>query len=210
MSNYTEDLNWRYAVKKFDLDKKVTEEDLSKLLEATQLSASSYGLQPYQIFVITDKETREKLLPVTWDQKQVVDASHLIVFANKTSFGEELVDDYLHNVASTRGLSIEDLKGYGDFIKSKLNTLSDDEKADWTAKQVYLAFGNFLSAAAALKIDTCPMEGFESEEYNTILGLTENGLNAAVIAAVGYRSKDDKAQNYPKVRKLKSELFTHI
>lgn len=210
MSNYTEDLNWRYAVKKFDLDKKVTEEDLSKLLEATQLSASSYGLQPYQIFVITDKETREKLLPVTWDQKQVVDASHLIVFANKTSFGEKLVDDYLNNVANTRGLSMEDLKGYGDFMKSKLNTLSDDEKADWTAKQVYLAFGNFLSAAAALKIDICPMEGFESEEYNTILGLTEKGLNATVIAAVGYRSKDDKTQNYPKVRKLKSELFTHI
>lgn len=210
MSNYTENLNWRYAVKKFNPDKKVTEKDLTKLLEATQLSASSYGLQPYQIFVISDMETREKLLPATWGQKQVVDASHLIVFANKTSFGEDLVDDYLSNVAITRGLSLEDLKGYGDFMKSKLIGLSDEDKAQWTVKQVYLAFGNFLSAAADLKIDTCPMEGFESEEYNKILGLKEKDLNAAVIAAVGYRSQQDKTQNYPKVRKTKSELFTHI
>ncbi len=210
MSNYTEDLNWRYAVKKFDATKKVSQENMSKLLEATQLSASSYGLQPYQIFIITDKETREKLLPATWGQKQVVDASHLVIFANKTTFGEELVDDYLDNVATTRGLALEDLKSYGDFMKSKLTSLTNDEKSSWTVKQVYLAFGNFLSAAAALKIDTCPMEGFENEQYNDILGLTDKGLNAAVIAAVGYRSSEDKTQNYPKVRRSKSELFTHI
>lgn len=210
MSTYTENLKWRYAVKKFDSDKKVSKEDLAKLLEATQLSASSYGLQPYEIFVITDKETREKLLPVTWNQKQVVDASHLIVFANKTTFGEELVDDYMDKVAKTRGLEPEDLKGYGDFMKSKLIKLSDAEKANWTSRQVYLAFGNFLSAAAALKIDTCPMEGFETEQYNQILGLSDKGLTAAVIATVGYRSKEDKTQTYAKVRKSKSELFTHI
>lgn len=210
MSNYTKHLQWRYAVKKFDSSKIVSDENIAKLLEATQLSASSFGLQPYQIFVISDKETREKLLPATWGQKQVVDASHLIVFANKTTFGEELVDDYLKNVAQTRGLDLEDLKGYGDFMKSKLNILSDDEKANWAIKQVYLAFGNFLSAAASLKIDTCPMEGFESQPYNEILGLTEKHLNAAVIATVGYRSKEDKTQDYLKVRKSTQELFTHI
>jgi nitroreductase len=116
----------------------------------------------------------------------------------------------MDKVAKTRGLEPEDLKGYGDFMKSKLIKLSDAEKANWTSRQVYLAFGNFLSAAAALKIDTCPMEGFETEQYNQILGLSDKGLTAAVIATVGYRSQEDKTQTYAKVRKSKSELFTHI
>ncbi|WP_339715448.1 nitroreductase family protein [uncultured Kriegella sp.] len=210
MSTYIDSLNWRYATKKFDNSKKVSESDLEVLLEATALSASSYGLQPYEILVIKDTELRLKLQQAAWGQVQTTQASHLIVLANKESFGEELVDDYLKNVSKTRGIAPEDLTGYADFMKSKLMTLTDGEKTIWTARQAYIALGNLLSAAADMKIDTCPMEGFDSEQFNEILNLKEKGLNAAVLVAIGYRSEEDETQHYKKVRKPKENLITHL
>ncbi len=210
MNSVIEHRTWRYATKKFDATKKVSEQDLETLLEATRLSASSYGLQPYHVFVISDREVREQLKPASWGQSQITDASHLIVFANTKDFGEELVDDYLANVSETRNIPSEGLKGYSDFMKSKLMGLPEELKNQWTAKQAYIAFGNLMQAAAELKIDTCPMEGFESEKYNEILGLEEKNLNAAVVLAIGYRSEEDATQHLPKVRKSKEELFTLI
>ncbi|WP_298794632.1 NAD(P)H-dependent oxidoreductase [uncultured Allomuricauda sp.] len=210
MSNILENRTWRYATKKFDSTKKVSDEDLKLLLEATRLSASSYGLQPYHVFVITDAEIREKLKPVSWGQSQITDASHLIVFANVTDFGEELMDGYLENVSTTRNIPSEGLKGYGDFMKSKLLDLPTETKTIWSSKQAYIAFSNLMQAAAELKIDTCPMEGFEAEEYNKILDLEEKNLNASVVLAIGYRSEEDETQHYAKVRRSAEELFTHI
>ncbi|RTE52593.1 NAD(P)H-dependent oxidoreductase [Arenibacter aquaticus] len=210
MNSYIENLNWRYATKKFDNYKKVPEKDLDILLEATSLSASSYGLQPYEILVVEDKELRKKLQPAAWGQSQITEASHVLVLANLTTFGEELIDNYLQNVSTTRGIASEDLEGYADFMKSKLLPLSESEKATWTARQTYIALGNLLSAAADLKIDSCPMEGFNSTEFNEILGLTTKGLNAAVIVAIGYRSEEDASQHYQKVRKAKENLITHL
>ena len=210
MSNTLEIRKWRYATKKFDATKKVSNEDLETLLEATRLSASSYGLQPYHIYVISDQEIREKLKPASWGQSQITDASHIIVFANSTDFDEHLVDDYLDNVSKTRNIPQEGLKGYGDFMKSKLLDLPTDTKGNWTTRQVYLAFGNAMQAAAELKIDTCPMEGFEPSTYNDVLGLNKKNQNAAVVLAIGYRSEDDETQHYAKVRKSTEELFTHI
>lgn len=210
MSNILENRTWRYATKKFDSTKKVSDEDLKLLLEATRLSASSYGLQPYHVFVITDAEIREKLRPVSWGQSQITDASHLIVFANVTDFGEELMDGYLENVSATRNIPAEGLKGYGDFMKSKLLDLPTETKTIWSSKQAYIAFSNLMQAAAELKIDTCPMEGFEAEEYNKILDLEEKNLNASVVLAIGYRSEEDETQHYAKVRRSAEELFTHI
>lgn len=210
MSTVLEHRTWRYATKKFDTTKKVSDEDLETLLEATRLSASSYGLQPYHIFVITDQEIKEKLKPASWNQSQITDASHIIVFANATDFGEELVDDFLTNVSETRNIPEEGLKGYSDFMKSKLMDLPAETKNNWTAKQAYIAFGNMMQAAAELKIDTCPMEGFESDTYNEILGLNEKNLNAVLVLPIGYRSDEDQTQHLPKVRKSKEELFTLI
>ncbi|MEM9001427.1 MAG: NAD(P)H-dependent oxidoreductase [Bacteroidota bacterium] len=202
--------NWRYATKKFDPNKKVEGQDLDVLLEATRLSASSYGLQPYHVFVISNKELQKKLRPFSWNQAQITEASHLIVFANKVRFDGALVDNYLENVSETRSIPHDGLKDYGDFMKSKLLSLTDTDKGIWTAKQVYLALGNLLNAAAELRIDTCPIEGFEPEKYNEILGLDEKGLNATVAVALGYRSEDDVTQHYKKVRYSKEELFTHL
>jgi nitroreductase len=207
MSNFIKDANWRYATKKFDATKKVSDEDFNTLKEAIRLSASSYGLQPYKVFIIENPELRAKIQPVAWGQSQIVDASHLIVFANITNFGDAEIDASLALTAETRGLSSDALKGYGDFMKSKISTLPEETRNVWTAKQTYLALGNLLNAAAELRIDVTPMEGFEPEKVNEILGLNKQGLNATLLATVGYRHEDDATQHYIKVRKSNEELF---
>jgi len=210
MNNYLESLQWRYATKQFDPTKKVSEEDINFLLESIRLTASSYGLQPYEVFVITDTAIKEKLKPVSWNQSQVVDASHIIVLANNTEFGDELVDNYIQNVSKTRNVAKDQLKGYSDFMKSTLTPLSREEKSNWTAKQAYIALGNLLSAAATIHVDTCPMEGFSAEAVDEILQLKEKNLTAAVMIPVGYRSVEDNTQHFAKVRKQNKDLITHI
>jgi nitroreductase len=210
MTQFIKDANWRYATKKFDASKKVSAEDLATLKEAIRLSASSYGLQPYKVFIIENPEVRAQLQPASWGQSQIVDASQVLVFANMTQFGAAEIDAYLQNVVETRGIPAEAIQGYGDFMKSKITALPDDVKANWTAKQTYLALGNLLNAAAELKIDVTPMEGFEADKYNEILGLTEKGLNASVVATIGYRHEEDATQHYAKVRKSNEELFINL
>ena len=207
MSTFIENQNWRYATKKFDATKKISKEDLEKIKEAIRLSASSYGLQPYQVFIVENPELRAKLQPVSWGQSQIVDASQLFVFANIVDVKENHIDDYMNNMATTRGMKTEDLKGYSDFMKSKIIPLPTEAKANWTSKQTYLALGNLLNAAAELKIDVTPIEGFEPEKYNDILGLNTLGLNASLVATIGYRHEEDATQHYPKVRKSNEELF---
>lgn len=210
MTQFIKDANWRYATKKFDASKKVTAEDLATLKEAIRLSASSYGLQPYKVFIIENPEIRAQLQPASWGQTQIVDASQVIVFANMTQFGDDEINAYFDNMTSTKGISIEAVQGYKDFMKSKINALSAEAKSNWTAKQTYLALGNLLNAAAELKIDVTPMEGFEADKYNEILGLTEKGLNASVVATIGYRHEEDATQHYAKVRKSTEELFINL
>ncbi|MDT0555989.1 NAD(P)H-dependent oxidoreductase [Patiriisocius hiemis] len=210
MSNYIQDLQWRYATKKFDPTKKIDDKDLDFLKDAMQLSASSYGLQPYEILIIEDAEIREKLKPAAWNQTQITDAAYVIVIANKTDFDDSLVDEYITNVMETRGLKEEDLKQYADFMKTTLAGFTKEQKAAWTANQTYIVLGNLLSAAAINKIDACPMEGFEAEKFNEILDLSSKNLNASVIATIGYRHDDDATQHYAKVRKPKTKLFKNI
>jgi nitroreductase len=208
--NFIENQNWRYATKKFDATKKIATADLEILKEAIRLSTSSYGLQLYKVFIIENPEIRAQLQPVSWGQSQIVDASHLFVFANYTDVQESHIDHYIENIAQTRGISIEAVKGYGDFMKNSLVGLSQEKKAIWTSKQTYLALGNLLNAAAELKIDVTPMEGFEPEKYNEILGLNALGLNASLVATVGYRHEEDATQHLAKVRKSTEELFETI
>lgn len=205
--NLTANLKWRYATKKFNISKKISVENLEKIKEAVQLSASSYGLQLYKVLIIESSEIREKLKPVSFGQDQITEASHLVVFCNYSEVSDEHVDEYLELKAQTEQISINDLSGYGDFMKEKIREKAVFERNSWTANQTYLALGNLLAACAELKIDACPMEGFESEAYNEILGLTEQGLNTAVIAAIGYRSDQDRTQNVPKTRKPVDSLF---
>lgn len=210
MENYIESLRWRYATKKFDPSKKLTDEGLATLKESIRLSASSYGLQPYKVLIVDNTELRKQLQPVSWGQTQIIDASHLFVFCNETVINDDSIDSYLLNASTKRNIELENLKAYGDFMKSKITPLSDEIKSNWAAKQIYIALGNLLSAAASLKIDTCPMEGFEPEKYNEILGLKEKGLESVVVVAVGYRSEEDQTQHLAKVRKSSENLFITI
>ena len=210
MSNFISDANWRYSTKKFDATKKVAAADLAILKEAIRLSASSYGLQPYKVLIIENPEIRAKLQPAAWGQTQIVDASHIIVFANTTNIGGMEIDAYFRDLIATRGIPMEAVQGYSDFMKSKVTSLPLESRNIWTEKQTYIALSNLLNAAAELKIDVTPMEGFDAIQFNEILGLDKLGLNAAVIAAVGYRHADDETQHYTKVRKSNEDLFINL
>jgi nitroreductase len=210
MNTFLENQNWRYATKKFDATKKISTEDLNTLKEAIRLSSSSYGLQPYQIIIVENPAVRQQLLPAAYGQKQVVDASHLIVFANEINFGEEGILKFSKNMSETRGIPLESIQGYVDYMKSNIVGLSEEVRNIWTAKQTYLALGNLLNAAAELRIDVTPMEGFAPAQVNEILGLDKLGLNASLMATVGYRSVEDDTQHYKKVRKSNEELFITI
>jgi nitroreductase len=207
MNTFIENQNWRYATKKFDPTKKISADDLNTLKEAIRLSSSSYGLQPYQIIIVENPELRARIQPASWGQSQVVDASHLIVFANETAVSEEKIEHYLDLICQKRNLPPGSMKGYGDYMKSVLLKLSPEEFKIWTSKQTYLALGNLLNAAAELKIDTTPMEGFVPEQVNEILGLDKLGLNASLLATIGYRHQEDSNQFNAKVRKSNEELF---
>lgn len=210
MSNFIKDQRWRYATKKFDANRKISAVDLEILKEAIQLSTSSYGLQPYKVFIIENPKLRAEIQPAAWGQSQIVDASQLLIFANITNFGETEIDRYINNMAETRGIPVENIKGYADFMKMKINALSVEERDIWTSKQTYLALANLMNAAAELKIDVTPMEGFEPEAVNEILGLKKLGLNASLLATIGYRHEEDATQHYAKVRKPKNELFINL
>ena len=207
MNTFLDHQNWRYATKKFDATKKISTEDLNFLKEAIRLSSSSYGLQPYKIIIVENPELRAQIQPAAWGQSQIVEASHLIVFANRTSINENEIEDYFQNISNTRGIPADALAGYKGFLKGNVAKLSDDAANIWNSKQTYLAMGNLLNAAAELKIDVTPMEGFEPAKVNEILGLEKLGLHASLMATIGYRHEEDDTQHYKKVRKSNEELF---
>ncbi|SHF08594.1 Nitroreductase [Fodinibius roseus] len=205
-----EHLKWRYATKQFDPTRKVPAEDLEKIKKAVQLSVSSYGLQLYKVLIIGDQELKKRLKPASFEQDQITDSSHLIVFCNYTEVKDHHVDEFLERKSKIQNIDMQDLVDYGDFMKDDINNKSNIEKPHWTARQTYLALGNLLTACAELKIDACPMEGFEPDQYNKILGLEEQGLNASVIATIGYRTANDQRQFADKVRKPEHQLFEVI
>ena len=207
MSSLLENLNWRYATKKFDATKKISDADLNTLKEAVRLAASSYGLQPYKVVIVENPEIREQLKAAAYGQTQITDASQLFIFANDLNAGPESVADYIKNISETRGIPVKALGGFEDMMNGVISNLSQEAKNIWTAKQTYIALGTLLSAAAELKIDATPMEGFNPAAFNEILGFDKLGLNASVIATVGYRHYEDEAQHFKKVRKSQEELF---
>lgn len=207
MSTFLENQNWRYATKKFDASKKISDADLNTLKEAIRLSTSSYGLQLYKVISVENPELRTQLQAAAYGQSQIVDASHLFVFANQTTVDNSDIDSYVKNISEIRSIPEDSLAGFGDYLKGAISPMPEDVKKIWTAKQTYLALGNLLNAAAELKIDVTPMEGFNSQQFNEILGLDKLNLNAAVIATVGYRSEEDTTQHYKKVRKSNEDLF---
>jgi len=206
-----EQLRWRYATKKFDSTRKIPVADWKTLEDALVLTPSSFGLQPWKFLVITDQETRESLVPFSWGQRQVADCSHFVVFAIKTNLTLADIDDYIHRIAEVRGVTPGSIAGYRQMMVDKIiDGTPQSHVVAWAQRQAYIALGNFMTSAALLGIDTCPMEGFEPAEYDRLLGLTGRGLSAAVACPAGYRAVDDKYASLPKVRFRAEQLIDYI
>lgn len=210
MDNFITHQNWRYATKKFDSTKKIEKADLDFLKEAIRLSVSSYGLQPYQILIIENPIVKEAIKNAAYNQSQITDASHLFVFANYVNFTAQHIDQYIDNTAKTRKIDSQSIQGYGDFMKRTLLNQSTEDLNIWSAKQTYIALTNLVNAAAERKIDVTPMEGFVSDQVNSILDLNSKNLNAVLIAPAGFRALDDETQHLNKVRKASTDLFIEI
>ncbi|MGB0390323.1 MAG: NAD(P)H-dependent oxidoreductase [Salibacteraceae bacterium] len=202
-----DNLKWRYATKKFDSSKKIPTNDLNAIKEAISLTATSYGLESYKVLVVENPEIRAKLVPASWGQTQISDASHLLVFCNFNEVTPDHIDALVQLKANTQGIPVENLTGYGDFMKKAISGMPADVVKGWTARQTYIALGNAMATCAELKIDSCPMEGFDASQYNKILGLDAKGLNASVVLPIGYRSEEDQTQHGKKVRKPLNEMF---
>ena len=206
-----EQLNWRYAVKKFDPTKKIPESTWKALEQSLVLSPSSFGLQPWKFFVVNNKEKREQLLAHSWGQKQVIDASHLVVLAIKKGVGEADVDRYVQRMSEVQNVAIANLDKFAGMIKGFISKPPYHfEIDDWSTRQTYIALGFFMTAAAMLGVDTCPMEGFIPSKYDEVLGLSEQGYSAVVVCPLGYRAADDKNATKPKVRFLTEEVVEYI
>ncbi len=207
---FIKNLNWRYATKQFDSSKKVSSEHVELIKEAVRLSPSSFGLQFYKVFVIENNDLKERLKPAAWGQSQITDASHIFIFCSYKYVKEKYVEDFFQLKAKTYNVDISELEGHMSFVKGKMCETPTEKRRIWNSRQVYVALGNLLNACAELKIDSCPMEGFDPEKVSEILDLDSQDLDAVVLAAVGYRSEQDQNQHLPKVRKSKEDLFKHL
>ena len=206
-----EQLNWRYATKRFDPERKISPGDWSALEDALLLSASSGGLQPWKFIIVSDPATREKLVPASSGQSQITDASHLVVFSIVTDFSEAEVDAHLERTAELRGIGVESLSGFRSMLVGGIiHKMDPAARRAWAANQAFIALGNLLTSAALLGIDACPMGGFEPEQYDTILDLRSRGLAAVVVCTLGYRSADDPYAGLPKARFAKADTFIRI
>ena len=199
-------LEWRYASKKMN-GQHVPEEKVERILEAIRLAPSSMGLQPYTVLLITDPEVKKQILPIANNQQQIVDSSHLLVFAAWDYITPEHVDDYVNLTASTRNIPVESL----DQFKSMLVSISNrpqQENYEWAARQSYIAFATAIAAAAEERVDATPMEGFNNADLDVLLGLKEKGLRSITLLPLGYRdTENDWLAKFPKVRRQKEKLF---
>ncbi|NND93959.1 MAG: NAD(P)H-dependent oxidoreductase [Flavobacteriales bacterium] len=202
------ELNWRMATKKFNPSAKVDQRAMEAILASIQLAPTSYGLQPFTVLQIEDRKLRDELRPKSWGQTQITDADKLLVFCNHKKVGPEAVSAHLDRRADALGVPRENMNNAEVFMNAKIQEKDTVETPHWTAKQAYIALGFAMSACARLEIDCCPIEGFEPSEYDRILGLKEKGLEAAVVLAIGYRSKNHPEM--PKFRKDREELFKTI
>ena len=196
--NIIEALNWRYAVRQFAQDR-LDEKRVQELLTAAQLSPTSYGLQPFRLILVDDPGVRHRLFPHAMGQDKVVNCSHLVVIAVLTNIGDAMIERYIASVAETRGIPTEELEGLASHIKEVFDGKNAAQKREWAHQQAYIALGTLLTAAAVMKIDSCPMTGFEADGFDEVLGLTELGLESSIICALGVRHPGDGNASLPKV-----------
>ena len=203
-------LQWRYAVKKFDETKTLSEEKINILKQAFNLTATSYGLQPIKLIVVKNKDIQQKLVEHSWNQQQIVQASHLLVICTTTIFKEEMITDFFNLTKEIRNTPDEILNPFRDFLTSDINKRSQEELFQWNKKQAYIALGNLLTVCAIEQIDSCPMEGFIADKYDEILDLKTKNLSSTLVLPVGYRADEDYMKDLKKVRKNLTDSIIEI
>ncbi len=198
-------LDWRFATKQFDTEKPVSEGDLNKVLEAVRMAPTSFGLQPFQVVVVTDGALRSKLREASWGQPQVTDASHLLVFCARTDIAAH-IDRCIDLIAGGDAEKKAGLQSYRVMMDQTVGALDVSASLTWSAKQAYIALGFALAACAELSIDSCPMEGFSGEAYDQLLGL-EDHLKSVVLLPIGYRAAEPER---PKARFPLEEVVRRV
>lgn len=199
-------MNWRYAGKIFDTTKKLTEEQLHTVIEAGRLSPSAYGVESWQFLVINNIELRQKLRAASYDQSKVTDASHLVVIAARTD-GENVANELVARTAKVQGKTTEELKGLSDMVHGFLKRQTKEGAKSWLKSQSYIPLGVMIEAAALIGVDSGPMEGFDADKVDELLGLKEKNLQATTMLALGFRG-DDAYAKLPKTRKSYEEVVT--
>ena len=207
---YLEALQQRYSVKKFDKEKIVPAENIKNILKAAQLSASSLGLQPYEILVVESEDVKQKLIPAYYNPSQISTCSHMIILVSKKNLDENYLGKYFQHISKVRDIALENLDPFKNTINQHVERLSAEEINFWAEKQAYIVLGNLMFAAALENVDTCPMEGFNKEKIEEILKINTENESVSVTLAIGYRAEDDIFQNFKKVRKPDDKLFKFL
>ena len=203
-------LEWRYAAKRMN-GQKVPAEKLEKILKAIQLAPTSIGLQPFTVLVVENEELKAKMAPAIYNQPQITEGSHVLVFAAWKEYSDENVEKYLNNIATVRGIPVESLDGMRNMINGAISEKTPEQLLNWNSRQAYIALGTGLAVAAEEQVDSTPMEGFDPDALDAVLGLQEKGLRSTVILALGYRDAEkDYLSSSAKVRRNKEELFVRL
>ncbi len=208
--NSIDNLKWRYAVKKFDHHKILSDNQINILKQAFNLTATSYGLQPIKLVVVKNKDIQKELVLHSWNQQQVSQASHLLVICVDTKLDETDVEKYFERVKEIRNTPDEIINSFKEYLKTTISGKTKEDLLSWGKNQAYLALGNLLTVCANEKIDSCPMEGFIPEKYDEVLGLKEKNLSSVLVLPVGYRAEDDIMTQQKKVRKNIDEIVIDI
>lgn len=203
------DLNWRYAAKLMN-GKSISDEQLNMVLNAINLSASSYGLQPYKVMVVSKPETKLKLQEAAYGQLQVGSSSHVLIFTVPLKITESYIQNYISLVAEERQIPEGFLDDFKKTLETTIVALPTDVQQAWATKQAYIGLGTALVAAAEQKIDSCPMEGFDALKFDKILNLEEKGFKSVVMLVLGYRAETDTYANFKKVRKTMEDMFEMV
>jgi len=211
MTDLISKLNWRYATKKMDPAKVVPQEKVDRILEAVRLTASSSGLQPYEVFVVTNKELREKIKPLAWNQEQITDCSHLLVFAAWDNYTAERINNMFDLVNAQRGIKSEGWENYRQMLLDTYLPRDAEVNYQHAARQAYIGLGTALIAAAEEHVDATPMEGFDPKAVDTVLNLKERGLRSVVLLPLGYRAEEgDWLAKLQKVRRARADFVTEV
>ena len=199
--NIIDSLKWRYATKKFDIKKHVSDDKLAILKEAFTLTATSYGLQPVKLVVVSNKELQKELVPYSFNQEQVAQASHVLIICIENTVDEAYIRAHFENEKSIRGVSDKIIDSFRSFLIADFSSKKETEIKEWATKQAYITLGNLLTVCALEKIDSCPMEGFVPEKYDELLNLKNMGLSSVLVLPIGYRAEEDMFSKFKKVRK---------